>query len=200
MANVSGLHSGRQRGQPKAVGCCRLCLQCLEGFHEGSLGTHWLRVGLHRCVVADTTQLQESASLDASLNALAEELAGLVAGEDFQGLVDAFELGIPQGLPLAPLRALGLAAGLGGVEELDVRLHLRLDVVVGLHCLGKHLLGLRLVGNVLAKHVLQSSELLRLGSHELLEVLVASGLSCSAGLQVGAEGAVHLLKDALDGE
>mmetsp|Transcript_18654 Transcript_18654/g.50590 ORF Transcript_18654/g.50590 Transcript_18654/m.50590 type:complete len:743 (+) Transcript_18654:2-2230(+) len=182
-------HAHRQRGQAQAVRAPGRVAQRGVGALRGHLEEDEL---IHAGLVGVV-----HASLLASGDRRGEELAGGVAGEDLQSLLDALELLDPKLATGAPLVVLRLAGSLGLVEEGNVCLHLALRVVVALRGVREELLGLGLEALLLRLQALHREELLGLVGDKVLELPVPLGLRLRRRLEVCGEGVVHVAQDAL---
>mmetsp|Transcript_22465 Transcript_22465/g.47991 ORF Transcript_22465/g.47991 Transcript_22465/m.47991 type:complete len:262 (-) Transcript_22465:304-1089(-) len=186
MADFRDSYFGSQARKAQTVRGCRLLLEGLVG----------LPCRLGRRAYGVLSNLQEGAK--ARFDSLAEERSGVVTGEDVERLGDPVELLHTQALPLLPLAALRLARCLCSVEECDIRFQLLLGVVVGLRSLCQHNLCLCLLGRLLLQRLLDKDKGRLLLCHEILIGTVPAGLISSSGLEICAEGPVHLLEDALN--
>merc|ERR1719183_2456956 len=182
VARCSGLHHRCHRRHAEAVVLARKRLQDMEC-----------------CLLSVVLRHAALLGLEEHAGGAAERGGGLVAGEDFDGLVDTRELLGPEPRSLGPLVGLRLAGGLGLLEERLIVGELCLRLVAldrgvrhGLCVFAESLL-------LLLKSRLQRGKLGALRGGELLVLFLLHGLVRVLRLQVRGKRIVHALEDALDG-
>merc|ERR1719215_2060830 len=155
----------------------------------------WCLRGFLEKAARSAGNLQEA---NPRLDGLGKELAGFVAGEDLQGLVNTFDLGFAEIAANFPLLVLVEACILGLPEELDVSIHLLLCVFIGLCRISEHRLSLCFLDLLTIAGVLHLVVLLLKRSIELLVICIAVCLFQGVRLHVGSKGQIHVPKHALD--
>mmetsp|Transcript_30973 Transcript_30973/g.67944 ORF Transcript_30973/g.67944 Transcript_30973/m.67944 type:complete len:299 (+) Transcript_30973:746-1642(+) len=191
------VHLHSEVSQSQAVCNRRLCLQgrissCHRLGRSLAFAVELQEVDLHAAVVGVV-----DACLLASLDCGPEELPSLIAGEDLDGLFDPLQLLCAEALPLVPLVGFCLAARLRLVEEGLCIVHLFLGVIVGGRVGGEQFLPLGLLPLLLGAELFHCRLLFFFYCNELLELALLGTLHRGRGLDVGAEGGVHVREDTL---